>query len=57
MKEENKEYLVNTMAGSMKPCRSDIKERMITLCTKIHPEFGHRLAKGLGMSADTPAKL
>jgi catalase len=57
MKEENKEYLVNTMAGSMKPCRSDIKERMINLCTKIHPEFGQRLAKGLGMSADTPAKL
>jgi catalase len=56
LKEESKEYLVNAMTGNMKPCRVDIKERMIKLCSKIHPEFGQRLAKGLDLSADM-AKL
>ena len=52
MKEENKVYLVNTMANGMRPCRVDIKERMIKLCTRVHPEFGQRLAKELGMNAE-----
>lgn len=54
MKEENKEYLVNAMANHMRPCRIDIKERMIGLCTRIHPDFGKRLANNLGLKAHTP---
>jgi catalase len=48
-KEENKKYLVEAMAKSMRTCRADIKERMISLCTKVHSEFGDRLAKTLEM--------
>ena len=55
-KEENREYLVKSMAGSIKPCKVDIKERMIKLCTKVHPDFGKRLAQGLDMQQE-PAKL
>lgn len=54
MKEENKVYLVDAMAGNMKTCRPDIKERMIALCNKIHPEFGQRLAKDLEKYASSP---
>jgi len=54
MKEENKVYLVNTMANGMRTCRVDIKERMIGLCTRVYPEFGQRLASNLGMKAHTP---
>jgi len=32
------------MGDSMKCCRPDIKERMVKLCTRVHPEFGKRLA-------------
>jgi len=52
MKEENKAHLLENMVGNMKTCRVDIKERMIKLCQRIHPEFGQRLAKGLGMNAE-----
>jgi hypothetical protein len=44
------------MSKSMKPCRNDIKERMIELCTRVHPEFGERLAKSLEMPVNQ-AKL
>jgi len=40
LKEENKAHLVNNMFNGMKTCRVDIKERMIKLCTRVHPEFG-----------------
>jgi catalase len=35
------------MAKSMGKARIDIKERMIKVCTQVHPEFGERLAKAL----------
>jgi catalase len=56
MPEASKEYLINAMVGNMKTCRPDIKDRMIKLCTRVHPEFGERLAKGLGLSVNN-AKL
>jgi len=55
-KEDSKQYLVTAMSKSMKPCRNDIKERMIQLCTRVHPEFGERLAKSLEMPVNQ-AKL
>jgi catalase len=54
--EANREYLVTAMCKSMAKCRPDIKERMIQVCTRVHPEFGGRIAKGLGMP-DGQAKL
>jgi len=47
---------VSNMVGDMKTCRPDIKERMIKLCNRVHPEFGARIAKGLGLAPE-PAKL
>jgi catalase len=44
------------MVGSMKPCKPDIKERMIGLCTRVHPDFGTAIANGLGLSV-SQAKL
>ena len=49
MSEWHKQHLVDNMVASMKPCKADIKERMIQLCTNVHPEFGAAIAKGLGM--------
>ena len=54
--EHSKEYLVQAMVRSMKTCRVDIKERMIKLCSKVHPDFGERLAKALEMKVEL-AKL
>lgn len=56
MKEENRAHLVENMVGNMKSCRTDIKERMINLCSKVHSEFGQRLADGLGLPVEK-AKL
>ncbi len=54
LKEENKAYLVNAMATNMMCCRVDIKERMIKLCARVHPEFGQRLANELKMNSEAP---
>jgi len=37
------------MVKSMTKCKPDIKERMIHLCTRVHPDFGAAIAKGLKM--------
>ena len=55
-KEENRAYLVNAMAKSMAKARPDIKDRMIKICTKVHPDFGNRLSKALDFNPTT-AKL
>jgi catalase len=54
MTQWHRDHLVSNMAGSMKPCKRDIKERMIDLCTKIHPDFGQALAKGLDFPVNQP---
>ena len=46
-KEENREYLVGAMSRSMKSVRPEIKLRMIALCTRVHSDFGARLASAL----------
>lgn len=46
-KEESRAYLVGAMSRSMKNVRPEIKLRMIALCTRVHPDFGARLAQGL----------
>jgi len=44
------------MAKSMAKARPDIKERMIKLCARVHPDFGEGLAKALDFKPTT-AKL
>jgi catalase len=44
------------MAKSMMKARPDIKERMIKVCTNVHPDFGKRLADALDFKPTT-AKL
>ena len=55
-KEENRAYLVNAMAKSMAKCKPDIKDRMVKICTRVHPDFGERLAKAIDFTP-TVAKL
>lgn len=54
MPEETRAYLVNAMAKSMAKCRPDIKDRMVKLCTRVHPDFGLRLAKAIDHPFETP---
>lgn len=54
MTDWHRQHLVDNMVKSMAKCRIDVKERMITLCTNVHPDFGAAIAKGLGMSANSP---
>lgn len=54
MTQWHRDHLVDNMVKSMKPCKSDIKERMIQLCTNVHPDFGASLAKGLGLPTTSP---
>lgn len=49
LSEESKNHLVDNMVKSMKCCRMDIKERMVRLCSRVHPDFGMKLAKQLSM--------
>jgi len=34
---------------SLKPCRTDIKERMVKLFYRVDPEYGEGVAKGVGV--------
>ena len=50
MDDENKTDLVNNLVGHMKNCsRKDILEKQIAIFTKCDPEYGARIAQGLGM--------
>ncbi len=55
-KQENRDYLVGAMAKSMGKARPDIKDRMIKLCARVHPDFGEALTKALDFKPST-AKL
>ena len=48
--EFSKQHLVDNMVNHMKTCRTDIKERMIALTTRVHPDFGQRIAKGFNIT-------
>lgn len=50
MSETDREHLVANMVGHMKGVRRDILERQLAILTRVHPDYGARVAKGLGMS-------
>ncbi len=49
MTETDREHLVKNLVGHMTGVRKDVLERAILLLTKVHPDYGARVAKGLGM--------
>lgn len=56
MNEQQRTNLINNIVGDLKNCRRDIQERQVKLFYKVDPEYGTRVAKGLGISIEQ-AKL
>jgi len=56
MKADEREKLTDAIAGDMKSCRQDIKERMVKLFSQCDPEYGAKIAAKMGMTSVT-AKL
>lgn len=56
MSETDRTHLIENIVDSMKPARRDIQERMLKHFFKVDPEYGSRIAKGLGLPIDL-AKL
>jgi len=56
MSETDRQHLIENIVGSMKGARRDIQERMIKHFFKVDPEYGGRIAKGLGLPTES-AKL
>ena len=54
--ETDREHLIATICGGLGQCRQDIKERMVKHFYKIDPDYGTRVAKGVGVSIEK-AKL
>ncbi len=52
MDEKEQERLVNAIVNFMKPVNDEIKQRQIMHFCKADPEYGTRVAEGLGMSIE-----
>ena len=49
MNEAQRTELINNIVGDLGQCRKDIKEKMVKLFYKVDPEYGTRIAKGVGL--------
>jgi catalase len=49
MTETDRAHLIENLVGALGGARRDIQERMIKLFYKVDPEYGERIAKGLGI--------
>lgn len=49
MNAQQKTNLVENLVGHMKNARKDIQERQVRIFYKCNPEYGSRLAQGLGI--------
>ena len=56
MSEEQKSHLVSNLVGHMKAARKDIQERQVMHFYNADPDYGTRVAKGLGIEIKVPAK-
>lgn len=56
MSEKDREHLIDNIVGSLGQCRKDVQERVIKHFYKIDPEYGGRIAKGVGLPVEQ-AKL
>jgi len=56
MNESQRTALINNIVGDLGKCRRDIQERMVKHFYKVDPEYGSRIAMGIGLPAEQ-AKL
>ena len=56
MTEAQRTALINNIVGDLGACRRDVQERMVKLFYKVDPEYGTRVAKGIGLPVES-AKL
>jgi catalase len=56
MNDFDREHLIMNICSSLGGARRDLQEKMVKLFYKIDPEYGQRVAKGLGLPAEL-AKL
>jgi len=54
MDNEAKTRIVGNIVGHIKPANKEIQERQIKLLYKADPEFGNRVAQGLGIPVHKP---
>lgn len=47
LKEDERERLVQNIAGSLCQARQQVQIRQIDVCTKVHPDFGMRLSEAI----------
>jgi catalase len=57
MKEEQRSNLINNIVGNLKNAKTFIQERQVKVFYKVHPEYGTRLAKALGLNVNFAAKF
>ena len=51
MNDYDREHLVNNLVGDLKNAKTVLQERQVKIFFRCNPEYGNRVAKGLGMSA------
>lgn len=49
MDDDKRNQLVSNLVGAMKPVPVEIKERQLRIFYKCHPQYGQRVAEGLGV--------
>lgn len=49
MTDYDRDHLIMNIVGGLGQCRKDIQERMVKLFYKVDPEYGERVAKGIGI--------
>ena len=50
-----RDELVKNLVSALAQCGADIQQRMVSHFTQADPEYGRRVAEGLGIAAATPA--
>jgi len=50
MSSEDRDHLISNIVGHLKNAKREIQERQVKLFYKVDPEYGDRVAKGLGFS-------
>lgn len=49
MNDNDRDHLIKNLIGHMQGVRRDIQERSIKVFLKVDPDYGSRIAKGLGI--------
>jgi len=47
--ETDREHLIQNLAGPLSQARRDLQENMLELFFKVHPDYGTRLSKAIGV--------